>query len=453
MNKTIFYSNLICLGLMLIVFISCSENINEEVKCNVKMLELDLSLDEALALRIESNGSTVIPEKEAILMVQKMFMEKVQTKNNSFFEIKSCRKEFFDKIFTKSEENVSCYIVEFTKDGDMGFSIVSADYRVPEVFSFCEKGSISDTVSNKGLKLFCDELAVYMRQKVSSYNQDSLYREVQMRFIKTKGWVDDGNIHTWTVPDVSYVPWDYTYMGSGDTGYEELVNEKLLKTKWGQANPYNGLLPLVSGIETKNGKAWVGCQMVAVAQIMAYHKKVYKDITLNDWNSITLMPDSYNKKLQSLMYDLFYSMKIGDPKVSGTNSSLDKSAKFLKNNGYSVGGECDYDYLDLQRALNTCGPVLLRGGDSSGGHAWLVEGTKTVIVTNYDLYEKDDGYDIWRIKVDIGGTISQYLRCNWGQYGNADGWYSSFTGYYDKGEGKKEPFNYTKNRKMLNGIK
>ena len=274
MNKTIFYSNLICLGLMLIVFISCSENINEEVKCNVKMLELDLSLDEALALRIESNGSTVIPEKEAILMVQKMFMEKVQTKNNSFFEIKSCRKEFFDKIFTKSEENVSCYIVEFTKDGDMGFSIVSADYRVPEVFSFCEKGSISDTVSNKGLKLFCDELAVYMRQKVSSYNQDSLYREVQMRFIKTKGWVDDGNIHTWTVPDVSYVPWDYTYMGSGDTGYEELVNEKLLKTKWGQADPYNGLLPLVSGIETKNGKAWVGCQMVAVAQIMAYHKKV-----------------------------------------------------------------------------------------------------------------------------------------------------------------------------------
>lgn len=85
-NKTLFSSNLIYLGLMLSVFISCSENTKEEVGCNVKMLELNLSLDEALALRIESNGSTVIPEKEAVLMVQKVFMENVQTKNNDLFE-------------------------------------------------------------------------------------------------------------------------------------------------------------------------------------------------------------------------------------------------------------------------------------------------------------------------------------------------------------------------------
>lgn len=453
MKKILYNCNFVCLSLILFFLNSCSDCAKEGVEHNIKMIELSLSLDEASALRIKSGGGTVIPEKEAVLMVQRMFMKKAQTKSNDLFIIKSCRKGLFDNVLTKSGESASCYVVEFSKAGDLGFSIVSADRRVPEVFSFCEKGSISDTSFNIGLKQFCNELAVYMQHRINSYNQDSLYKEVQMRFIKTKGWIDDGNIHTWTVPDVSYVPWDYTYMGSGDTGYEELINEKLLKTKWGQADPYNELLPFVNGIETKNGKAWVGCQMVAVAQIMAYHKKAYKDITVNDWNNITLMPDSYNKKLQSLMCDLFYSMKKGDPTVSGTNSNLEKAAEFLKKNGYSVGDECDYDYLDLQRALNTCGPVIVRGGDRSGGHAWLVEGTKTVIATNYDLYEKDDGYDIWRIKVDIGGTISHYLRCNWGQYGNADGWYSSFTGYYNKEEGKKEPFNYSQNRKMLNGIR
>lgn len=91
MNETIFNCILIYFGLILVLSISYSENINEEVKCNVKMVELNLSLDEVLALRIESSGSTVIIENEAILMVQKMFMEKVQTKNNSFFEIKSAQ--------------------------------------------------------------------------------------------------------------------------------------------------------------------------------------------------------------------------------------------------------------------------------------------------------------------------------------------------------------------------
>lgn len=33
------------------------------------------------------------------------------------------------------------------------------------------------------------------------------------------------------------------------------------------------------------------------------------------------------------------------------------------------------------------------------------------------------------------------------------GWYSSFAGYYNKEEGKKEPFNYIQNRKMLNVIR
>ena len=450
MEKNVF-NNWVCLSLVFFIYTSCSEKIADRMDENINVLELNLSLDEASALKIELDGSTLIPEREAISMVKKVFVENAQTKSNDLFKITSFRKEFLNGLPTRSGEDIACYIVEFVKDKDLGFSIVSADRRVPEVFSYCEKGSISDTVFNKGLKSFCDELVVYMQQKINSYNQDSLLKEVQMHFIKTKGWVDDGNIHTWVVPDVSYVPHDYIYMGSGYTGYEEFVNEKLLKTKWGQANPYNELLPFVNGIETENGRAWVGCQMIAVAQIMGYHKKNYKDITQSDWNNILLYTSSSNRKLQSLMYDLFYAMKIGDPKASGTSSKLKNSKNFLENNGYVVGDECDYDYLKLQQALNKCGPVIVRG-DGSGGHAWVVEGTKTVVATNYDLYEKDDGYDIWRIKVDVGGTISHYLKCNWGNYGNADGWYSSFSGYFEKSNGIREPFDYTSNKKMLNGI-
>ncbi|MBP3642670.1 MAG: C10 family peptidase [Parabacteroides sp.] len=63
----------------------------------------------------------------------------------------------------------------------------------------------------------------------------------------------------------------------------------------------------------------------------------------------------------------------------------------------------------------------------------------------YDKYEKDDGYDIWRIyiaKREESGPL--LVHCNWGAGGSSDGWYTSGSFY------KYNSFDYRNNLEMTN---
>lgn len=60
--------------------------------------------------------------------------------------------------------------------GKEGFSMVSADRRIEEVFAFSEYGSLNDTTYNEGLKMFCKGLPYYIEDKIKNFNTDSLYK-------------------------------------------------------------------------------------------------------------------------------------------------------------------------------------------------------------------------------------------------------------------------------------
>ena len=159
------------LSFLAIVF-SCSNDVCEQIDKVVYTSTLKLSQEEAIAWKITAeNGNTLIPEEEAISMIQKMFITNKQTKSNTPFIVKKCQRVALNNAITKSGNVIYYYVVEFIKDNKSGFSIVSADRRIPEVFSYSENGSFADTTFNKGLRIFRNDLESYIQQKVNRYNQ------------------------------------------------------------------------------------------------------------------------------------------------------------------------------------------------------------------------------------------------------------------------------------------
>lgn len=413
-----------CIFIFMLLFLclsfSCSnENMQENLSGKeANKITLKMSVDEANAIKIKKTGSFVIPESEAIEMVRQRYMKGALTKSGDNYIIKSCKKVSLPTMQTKSstDEVPGYYVIEFILEGKEGFSMVSADRRIEEVFAFSEYGSLNDTVYNEGLKMFCEGLPYYIEDKIESFNTDSLYNAVSARLTSTKsGWIDDGPIHylymqQGFIPDPNYV-----YMGEetiGDLGTEYGT---ILTTQWGQDYPYNNKLPYVGYYQ----RAYVGCVIIATVQIMAYYKKPYKNITTSDWNKFSQTAKCYDEKLQDCILSIFNEIPGKEIKTDGTSISDREAAVFLNNHGYTATHT-------IYSASNLKCPAYVRGTnpETNKGHAWVVDSQRRSMNTTYDKYEKDDGYDIWRIYIEKhaeSGPLS--FHCNWGNNGLSDGWY------------------------------
>lgn len=404
------------------LFFSCS---NEDIQENLsgketKEITLKMSVDEANAIKIKKTGSFTIPESEAIEMVRQKYMKETLTKSGNNSIIKSCKKVSLPIIQTKSstDEVPGYYVVEFITEGKEGFSMVSADRRIEEVFAFSEYGSLNDTTYNEGLKMFCKGLPYYIEDKIKNFNTDSLYNTVSARLASTKsGWIDDGTIH-YLYMQQGFIPDpDFEYMGEETIGDEGTAYGTILTTQWGQDYPYNNKLPYIEG--TFYQRAYVGCVIIATAQIMAYYKKTYQNITTSDWSNFSQTKQCYDEKLQDCILSIFNEIPGKEIKIDGTGIADSKAADFLNNHGYTATHT-------VYSASNLRCPAYVRGTDTetNKGHAWVVDSQRRSLYTTYDKYEKDDGYDIWRIYIEKhaeNGSLS--FHCNWGNYGSSDGWY------------------------------
>lgn len=406
------------------LFFSCS---NEDIQENLsgkeaKEITLKMSVDEANAIKIKKTGSSTIPESEAIEMVRQRYMKDVLTKSGDNCIIKSCKKVSLPTIQTKSstDEVPGYYVVEFITEGKEGFSMVSADRRIEEVFAFSEYGSLNDTAYNEGLKMFCEGLPYYIEDKIKSFNTDSLYNAVSDRLASTKsGWIDDGPIHYLYMLQGFIPDPDYVYMGEETIGVDGTEYGTILTTQWGQDYPYNDKLPYIEGAFYQ--RAYTGCAVIAIAQIMAYHKKTFHNITASDWTIFSQTAQCYNEKLQDCIFMIFDEIVKDSIKSTGTTIQPTNANKFLNNNGY-------YATYSKYSATDVTCPAYVRGTNpnTKKGHAWVVDSKRRSLYTTYDKYEKDDGYDIWRIYIEKyaeSGPLS--VHCNWGNYGSSDGWYTS----------------------------
>lgn len=397
-----------------------------------------MSVDEANAIKIKKTGSFIIPESEAIEMVRQRYMKDALTKSGDNCIIKSCQKVPLPTMQTKSstDEVPGYYVVEFISEGKEGFSMVSADRRIEEVFAYSEYGSLSDTAYNEGLKMFCEGLPYYIEEKIERFNTDSLYNVVSDRLASTKsGWIDDGPIHYLYMQQGFLPDPDYVYMGEETIGVEGNKYGTILKTQWKQTYPYNNKLPNVSATQ----KAYAGCTLIALIQIMGYHKINYKNITTADWSRFTQTSQCYEEKLQDCVKSIFDEIKNKNVHEGGTGISHSNANQFLNNNGYQT------TYFNQYRPEQMVLPVMVSGYNPTSGHTWVIDSRQRSTSMTYDKYEKDDGYDIWRIYIEKHEESGPLLvHCNWGNEGAADGWYTSGSFY------KYNSFDYRNNLEMTN---
>jgi len=200
-----------------------------------------------------------------------------------------------------------------------------------------------------------------------------------------------------------------------ETETTERQSGVILTTKWSQTYPYNNKLPYI----TNNKRAYVGCGIVAMLQVMAYHKVNYETVTTSDWVNFTQTAQCYDEELQDCILSIFNKIPNKNVTIDGTGISPEKIKDFLNNNGY-VANYIDYNTLNMKF------PTIVYGYDGNLGHAWVIDSKKKYHYITYDKYEKDDGYDIWRIYVEKHEEIATpYCHCNWGWGGLSDGWFKS----------------------------
>jgi hypothetical protein len=236
------------------------------------------------------------------------------------------------------------------------------------------------------------------------------------------GWIDDGNFHYYYAPYGFAVDPDYEYMGEEIITHEGDEIGNILTTQWNQTYPYNNKLPFV----TTNKRAYAGCTLIAIIQIMAYHKKPYGSVTAADWTRFTQSSQCYEDKLQDCILSIFNELEGKEVSVTGTSITIPVAQNFLHNNGYTT----THQFYNLS---NIIFPAMIAGFNEIGGHAWVIDSKRIDRHVTYDFYEKDDGYDIWRIYIEKQQEYSPYyVHCNWGG-GTSDGWYinNAFLTYTD----------------------
>lgn len=263
---------------------------------------------------------------------------------------------------------------------ELGFALISADKRCPEIICYVPKGQLSDTILYEGTSELIRMAEVGVAEKIrmrssrERYSSDSLY----------------------------------------------LISEvtPLLETTWDQKKPYNAMnetttCPLFAN-EDYNWKYPVGCQAVAVAQVLAYYEKSL-GFSIN-WQNLKQNPTISESEIEKAALIANYMKLIAinldmEYDCDGGGATINKAQAYLSINGVSLTNQTSgqfndvaYSWLDNGNLLYLTGRELINGEDS-GRHAWLADG--------YKKY----GYH--------GSTYTYYLlHMNMGWGGNWDGYYS-----------------------------
>ena len=279
-------------------------------------------------------------------------------------------------------QHSSCYIIN--DEANNRFVIVSADERMYEILGYSDNGCFEAENAPEGLLFMLGEY-------------DGQFEEIQGEFIATAN----------EVSEVSTTP-----------------IEPLIKSTWGQGEPYNMYCPENKKYATQQ-KSASGCVATAMAQVMNFHKYPQKGqggtysyitnsqatrLTVNfddlhfNWNYIK---DHYNEsstaaereEVAKLMYacGVSVSMDYGNDNYDQSGASPYNIAYALIHHfGYSPNAIfCDRNYYAdstwnkvIMHELALGRPILYGGRGFFGGHRFILDGCN-----KEGLYHFNFGWD------------------------------------------------------------
>ncbi len=301
------------------------------------------------------------------------------------------------------------YLINY--ENEQGFSIVSADKRLPLIYAISEEGhlDISDTIENKGLALF--------------------FKNMEQHILRTLA--EDG------FPIGKEVDERYSY--------QVKLEKRQLPLLWPEVGNWHQNEPFNQYCFTADGKqASVGCVAVAMAQLMSYF----------DWpreiNGQKLMWRSMKKGAKNS--DVALLMKrLGDSDMLNMNygvgtsgASVDAIAPAFNKMGYTAYGienflpffvedwlSGSYEFIPYKQ-----GPVIVIGTDmhGAGSHVWIVDGYiqnsiyRTIDENQYPYHFYSDDFGLFHCIWGWRGSCNGYFFFNtldvsgspdyWGGYGD-----------------------------------
>ncbi len=340
-------------------------------------------------------------------LVGQLFAGPVDAKRAKAFasQFIKVEQEAFRSTQTNLLEVAPAYYV-FKGQGNKGFVIVSGEDRLPLLIGYTDKGAI-------------DQKNLPIQLKV-------LLEQYKKRVAELRKTPDNGALRSQKI--FMHKP--------------KIVVEALTKSKWGQDAPFNHYCPEMSNGE----KAVTGCVATAISQVMYYHKWPVKGE-----GAFAYTPPAYGSELSSIFSQHTYqwdTMKaefetqwVPHPTKPGwsiqklvyTDEEAEAVGRLMSDVGIAVsmnyntsanggsGTATQYGvkalneyfgytsrYLERDEAtgnqfmstikseLDAQHPMVLSGSGQGAGHAWVIDG-----------YDEND-----------------YLHCNWGWSGLADGFFN-----------------------------
>lgn len=264
-------------------------------------------------------------------------------------------------VYTSTSKDGNCFYV-FNSPGDSGFTIISADDRLPSVLGFTESGSFDEEKLPCNMKWWLGEYTKEITEFIIR-NPTPVSKPVRIRPLRKR--TDRGII------------------------------APLLKTTWDQTEPYNNDCP----IDSRTGQRSVtGCVATAMAQVMKFHewpvnpKGVVGGLILNgttlEWSNMLDSYTNYNwtkdqaAAVAQLMRQCGASVKMVYSSYASGAYSFDVPNALTENFDYNASMELQYRDYFTQNAWNDMvyeelasnRPVYYSGQSNAGGHAFVCDG-------------------------------------------------------------------------------
>lgn len=339
-----------------------------------------------LSVKGKEESPYFVSLEEALKSLEPIYesISATRSESESMPSVRSVEYLMGDIVRTRTTDEVvnpMFYVVNF--ENDKGFAILSSDKRALPVYAFSDEGSISisDTARNPGLKHYIDGILAAGISPGGSHGTDSIFGGLQ--------------------PIATVL---------------NMVCEPLLNVnvrKWHQKYPYNKYCPMV-GMQ----RTLVGCAPLALGMICSYFNfpTSFAGTNLN-WTSIKngMDNDVLAKYLRFLGNEencnADYDTTATGVRPSNLIQTMLNIGFFTELTTFTTSG--------LRENMENRKPVLMVG-QSTGGHAWCVDGLY-VISKSYMTEAGSDDKPVYEFK------DTYYCHCVWGWSGDSNGYYA-YTG-------------------------
>lgn len=335
----------------------------------------------------ENANEYVLSLEEAESILIDFVNNGVDTKSPKAIKVKTSNVHMYDvadpsvnDVLETRQVSIPVYELSTVIDGVEGFTLVIGDKRIQKVLISSEQGSLKDTAYILGLKYYFKDIPAIVEEDLRRY-----YDNVDNATLKAD---------------------------------EVIYHNCFLPTIWGQEYPYNAACPTVCSYHGSStcltgnlsGRCLAGCVPIAIAQIMAYHRKPtnlsWSSILVN--NTITSSsPATVIGQASNLIAAIGAKCSVTYRcYASGVLTSLTPTVVPQTFKDYSYA--CDqwtngFNFTKITQSILNNRPVYMQGNCSEGGHAWVC--------------------DSWKQHVYYGSDTYDYLHMNWGWSGNANGYY------------------------------